>query len=42
MDFTTYRDKVLGCWNGKNIGGTLGRHLNAAGAFLMQIFIHRS
>lgn len=24
MDFTTYRDKVLGCWNGKNIGGTLG------------------
>ena len=19
-----YRDKVLGCWTGKNIGGTLG------------------
>ena len=24
LSFETYRDKVLGCWNGKNIGGTLG------------------
>lgn len=24
LDFETYRDKVAGCWLGKNIGGTLG------------------
>ena len=24
LDFKTYRDKVLGCWMGKNIGGVLG------------------
>jgi len=24
LNATTYRDKVLGCWHGKNIGGTLG------------------
>jgi ADP-ribosylglycohydrolase len=24
LDAATYRDKVLGCWHGKNIGGTLG------------------
>jgi len=24
LDYKTYRDKVLGCWTGKNIGGTLG------------------
>lgn len=24
IDPETYRDKVLGCWHGKNIGGTLG------------------
>jgi ADP-ribosylglycohydrolase len=24
LDLATYRDKVLGCWHGKNIGGTLG------------------
>ena len=24
LDFETYRDKVMGCWAGKNIGGTLG------------------
>ena len=24
LDFATYRDKVAGCWAGKNIGGVLG------------------
>lgn len=24
LDFQTYKDKVAGCWMGKNIGGTLG------------------
>jgi ADP-ribosylglycohydrolase len=24
LDFETYRDKVMGCWTGKNIGGVLG------------------
>ncbi len=24
LDFQTYRDKVMGCWAGKNIGGVLG------------------
>jgi len=24
LDFTTYKDKVAGCWLGKNIGGVLG------------------
>ncbi len=24
MDIATYREKVLGCWLGKNIGGTIG------------------
>ena len=24
LDLDTYRDKVLGCWTGKNIGGVLG------------------
>ncbi len=24
IDFADYQDKVLGCWHGKNIGGTLG------------------
>ena len=24
LDFKTYRDKVKGCWQGKNIGGVLG------------------
>lgn len=24
LDFNTYRDKVTGCWMGKNIGGVLG------------------
>ncbi len=24
LNIDTYRDKVLGCWTGKNIGGTLG------------------
>ncbi|MBR0459465.1 MAG: ADP-ribosylglycohydrolase family protein [Victivallales bacterium] len=24
LNFDEYRDKVLGCWTGKNIGGTLG------------------
>lgn len=24
LNIETYRDKVLGCWTGKNIGGTLG------------------
>ncbi len=24
LDFTTYKDKVMGCWAGKNIGGVLG------------------
>ena len=24
LDFATYRDKVAGCWTGKNIGGVLG------------------
>ncbi len=24
IDLATYRDKVMGCWTGKNIGGTLG------------------
>ena len=24
LNYAEYRDKVLGCWTGKNIGGTLG------------------
>lgn len=24
LDFQTLKDKILGCWNGKNIGGVLG------------------
>jgi ADP-ribosylglycohydrolase len=24
LDYATYRDKVMGCWAGKNIGGVLG------------------
>lgn len=24
LDYSTYRDKVMGCWAGKNIGGVLG------------------
>lgn len=24
LNLNEYRDKVLGCWTGKNIGGTLG------------------
>lgn len=24
LDFETYREKVMGCWTGKNIGGVLG------------------
>ena len=24
LDYRTYKDKVRGCWLGKNIGGTLG------------------
>ena len=24
LNLEEYRDKVLGCWTGKNIGGTLG------------------
>ena len=24
LDFATFRDKMLGCWSGKNIGGVLG------------------
>lgn len=24
LDFSTYKDKVMGCWAGKNIGGVLG------------------
>ena len=27
LDFATYKDKVMGCWAGKNIGGVLGRRL---------------
>jgi ADP-ribosylglycohydrolase len=29
IDETTFRDKVLGCWLGKNAGGTLGGPLEA-------------
>lgn len=28
LDFQTLKDKILGCWNGKNIGGVLGAPLN--------------
>ena len=24
LKLSAYRDKVMGCWQGKNIGGTLG------------------
>ena len=24
MNLASYRDKVMGCWTGKNIGGILG------------------
>ena len=27
MDLATYKDKVMGCWAGKNIGGVLGAAL---------------
>ena len=29
LDFATYRDKVAGCWAGKNIGGVLGAPFGA-------------
>lgn len=32
MNFQTYYSKVKGCYLGKNIGGTLGRPLNATAA----------
>ena len=24
LNLSTYRDKVMGCWAGKNVGGVLG------------------
>ena len=29
LDFNTYRDKIIGCWAGKNIGGVLGAPFEA-------------
>jgi len=29
LDYKTYRDKVIGCWAGKNIGGVLGAPFEA-------------
>lgn len=29
LDFQTYRDKMIGCWTGKNIGGVLGAPFEA-------------
>ena len=29
MNLATYRDKVMGCWAGKNIGGVLGAPFEA-------------
>lgn len=29
LDFQTYRDKMIGCWAGKNIGGVLGAPFEA-------------
>jgi ADP-ribosylglycohydrolase len=29
LDFATFRDKVMGCWSGKNIGGVLGAPFEA-------------
>ena len=33
LDFNTYRDKVAGCWMGKNIGGVLGAPFEAKRQF---------
>ena len=33
LDFKTSRDKVLGCWMGKNIGGVLGAPLEGIRQF---------
>ena len=43
LNLDAYRDKVLGCWTGKNIGGTLGapfegkREMNAANFYVQDL-----
>ncbi len=43
LNLDSYRDKVLGCWTGKNIGGTLGapfegrREMNAATFYVQDL-----
>ncbi|MBR6373855.1 MAG: ADP-ribosylglycohydrolase family protein [Victivallales bacterium] len=43
LNLDTYRDKVLGCWTGKNIGGTLGgpfegrREMNGATFYVQKM-----
>ena len=34
IQYNDYKDKVLGCLYGKNIGGTLGAPLNVIEAFM--------
>ena len=31
LSISAYRDKVMGCWRGKNIGGTLGGPFSGQG-----------
>ena len=41
MDLKQYRDKVRGCWLGKNIGGTLGAPLECKrGVFDVEYYLH--
>lgn len=35
IQYKDYKDKILGCLYGKNIGGTLGALLDATAAFTM-------
>jgi ADP-ribosylglycohydrolase len=43
LDFAVYRDKVMGCWAGKNVGGTLGapfearRQINTADFYVQDL-----
>ncbi|NLN81113.1 MAG: ADP-ribosylglycohydrolase family protein, partial [Clostridiales bacterium] len=41
LSFDDYRDKLLGCWNGKNIGGTLGMPFECRrGVFDVEYYTH--
>ena len=41
ISFETYKDKVRGCWLGKNIGGTLGAPLECIrGVYDVDYYLH--